>query len=241
MRFASGPLYVSHSIPAKVEGEALALGKAEALAQHRELRTHRASYRKLHQSPRHWAPDHPGGRDGRNCNTAIRARVRYTCASSSRGRYLVSRWQSCIKPDSNESVRFMNNVHRYQVEPSSCNDDCCAVSPKTPNTSALHCKHTRALAPIQRARAMFPRLIHLRANCLNHPHFPAKKLVPRSSAHEMRTDSRRGGRSDRSTYRQSRATNMIDKAAMHLQRRDTSESESTGEDGYISRPTQILL
>ena len=34
MRFASGPLYVSHSIPAKVEGEALALGKAEALAQH---------------------------------------------------------------------------------------------------------------------------------------------------------------------------------------------------------------
>ena len=62
MRFASGPLYVSHSIPAKVEGEALALGKAEALAQHSELRTHRASYRKLHQSPRHWAPDHPGGR-----------------------------------------------------------------------------------------------------------------------------------------------------------------------------------
>ena len=59
MRFASGPLYVSHSIPAKVEGEALALGKAEALAQHSELRTHRASYRKLHQSPRHWAPDHP--------------------------------------------------------------------------------------------------------------------------------------------------------------------------------------
>ena len=34
MRFASGPLYVSHSIPAKAEGEALALGKAEALAQH---------------------------------------------------------------------------------------------------------------------------------------------------------------------------------------------------------------
>ena len=62
MRFASAPLYVSHSIPAKVEGEALALGKAEALAQRRELRTHRASYRKLHQSPRHWAPDHPGGR-----------------------------------------------------------------------------------------------------------------------------------------------------------------------------------
>ena len=44
---------------AKAEGEALALGKAEALAQRRELRTHRASYRKLHQSPRHWAPDHP--------------------------------------------------------------------------------------------------------------------------------------------------------------------------------------
>ena len=62
MRFASGPLYVSHSIPAKVEGEALALGKAEALAQRREVRTHRASYRKLHQSPRHWAPNHPGGR-----------------------------------------------------------------------------------------------------------------------------------------------------------------------------------
>ena len=53
---------LSHTPYRKGKGEALALGKAEALAQRRELRTNQASYRKLHQSPRHWAPNHPGGR-----------------------------------------------------------------------------------------------------------------------------------------------------------------------------------
>ena len=50
---------LSHTPYRKGKGEALALGKAEALAQRRELRTNQASYRKLHQSPRHWAPNHP--------------------------------------------------------------------------------------------------------------------------------------------------------------------------------------
>ena len=36
------------------------------------------------------------------------------------------------------------------------------------------------------------------------PHFLAKRLVPRPSAYEMRTDLRTWGRSDRSTYRLSR-------------------------------------
>ena len=89
MRFASEPLYVSHSTPAKAEGEALALGKAEALVQRREVRTHRASYRKLPQSPRHWAPNHPGGRRWeKKFDTSRAAPSHYadrlrTCADSS--------------------------------------------------------------------------------------------------------------------------------------------------------------
>ena len=72
---------LSHTPYRKGKGEALALGKAEALAQRRELRTNQASYRKLHQSPRHWAPDHPGGRRWEK-NSPQAAQNRHTTQTS---------------------------------------------------------------------------------------------------------------------------------------------------------------
>ena len=72
------------------------IGQSRSLGAAWQLRTHRASYRKLHQSPRHWAPDHPGGRRWEKKFTTSRAEPSHyadllrTCADSSRRRSVPS-------------------------------------------------------------------------------------------------------------------------------------------------------
>ena len=88
MRFASGPLYVSHSIPAKAEGEALALGKAEALAQHGSCVRTELATENCTKAPGIGPPITQGGREGRakdhHHTTAQHAHHDGTCAGSSR-------------------------------------------------------------------------------------------------------------------------------------------------------------
>ena len=81
MRFASGPLYVSHSIPAQVEGEALALGKAEALAQHGSCVRTELATENCTKAPGIGPPITRAGGDGRK-NSPQAAQNRHTTQTS---------------------------------------------------------------------------------------------------------------------------------------------------------------